>query len=309
MANSVTRNKSVLEITGKATLAAIVAAGLGLACTDSGSDSSNTGGTPSSSGGSATSNSGGTISADTGGSTATGAGGSAAASSGGTATGTSGAGGALPAECLPCRGATPAECTPVPPLAALLFDFSTSNPFGNWNESTTLKGGTYVWPGTTNACGPVDPYPITSVVENGGWHLTGTVGPGTAGSGIWFNPCFANFTGYTGISFTVSGDAGPSGGLTMLIATPADAAPPVPPAVDCTPNSNTCTAATCTSPSTTIPVTSTPTTQTVRFADLTNGVPVPSPDPAAITQIAWNFVWNATPYPVDVIFDDIQLVQ
>jgi hypothetical protein len=146
------------------------------------------------------------------------------------------------------------------------------------------------------------------VTDDGRWRLAGTVGPSTAGSGVWFAPCFADFSAYSGIRFTISGNAGPSGQVTMLVTTPGDQAPAVAPAVDCTTNAATCTAAKCTQPSIAIPVTATPAPQTVLFASLTNGVPVASPDPAAVAGFAWNFGWNATPYEVELYLDDIELV-
>ena len=225
------------------------------------------------------------------------------------ATGTTDGSSGIPKECLPCKGATPASCTAVPPLTAMLLDFTTGSGFGTWTESTSLKGGTYAWPPTTDNCNPVNAYPLDSTVTTDGrWRLAGTVGPSTAVIGLWFSPCFADFSGYSGIRFTISGNAGPSGQVTMSIWTPGDAAPAVAPKVDCIINSATCTATTCTQPNVTIPVTATAAPQTVLFASLTTGVPLPSPDPAAITQIAWNFGWNATPYPVEVYIDNIELV-
>jgi hypothetical protein len=94
----------------------------------------------------------------------------------------------------------------------------------------------------------------------------------------------------------------------MQIGTPEDTASAVAPKVDCIINSATCTATTCTLPNVKIPVTATAAPQTVLFASLTNGAPLPSPNPAAITGIAWNFAWNATPYPVEVYIDNIELV-
>jgi len=227
----------------------------------------------------------------------------------GGATGTTGGSGAVPTECLPCKGATPSSCTAVPPLTAMLLDFTTGSSFGTWTESTSLKGGTWAWPGTTDTCSPVNAYPLDSTVTTDGrWRLAGTVGPSTAVIGLWFGPCFADFSGYSGVRFTISGDAGPSGQVTMSIWTPGDAAPAVAPKVDCIINSATCAATTCTQPNVKIPVTATAAPQTVLFASLTNGVPLPSPDPAAITEIAWNFGWNATPYPVEVYIDNIELV-
>jgi hypothetical protein len=96
--------------------------------------------------------------------------------------------------------------------------------------------------------------------------------------------------------------------VTMAIPTPGDTAPAVAPKVDCIINSATCTATTCSQPNVKIPVTATAAPQTVLFASLTTGVPLPSPDPAAITAITWNFAWNATPYPVEVYIDNIELV-
>jgi hypothetical protein len=227
----------------------------------------------------------------------------------GGATETTGGSGGIPTECLPCKGATPSSCTAVPPLTAMLLDFTTGSSFGNWMETTSLKGGTWVWPPTTDNCNPVNDYPIDSTVTTDGrWRVAGTVGPNTAVIGLWFVPCFADFSGYSGIRFTISGNAGPSGQVNMAISTPGDAAPAVAPKVDCIINSATCTATTCTQPNVTIPVTATAAPQTVLFASLTTGLPLPSPDPAAITAITWNFGWSPTPYPVEVYIDDIELV-
>jgi hypothetical protein len=243
----------------------------------------------------------------TGGAGTTGATGGIATTGGATGT-TDGSSGIL-TECLPCKGATPASCTAVPPLTAMLLDFTTGSGFGTSTESTSLNGGTYAWPPTTDNCNPVNAYPLDSTVTTDGrWRLAGTVGPSTAGIGLWFGPCFADFSGYSGIRFTISGDAGPSGQVTMAIPTPGDTAPAVAPNVDCIINSATCTATTCTQPNVAIPVTATAAVQTVPFDSLTTGLPLPSPDPAAITAITWNFGWSPTPYPVEVYIDDIELV-
>jgi len=293
-----------VSLAGRMCLGLIVAVAMSTACS--------TGLPPNASGGAGTTGATGSTGgmATTGGIATTGG----MATTGGIATtggaiGTTDGSSGIPTECLPCKGATPASCTAVPPLTAMLLDFTTGSSFGTWTESTSLKGGTYAWPPTTDNCNPVNAYPLDSTVTTDGrWRLAGTVGPSTAGIGLWFGPCFADFSGYSGIRFTISGDAGPSGQVTMSISTPGDAAPAVAPNVDCIINSATCTATICTQPNVKIPVTATAAPQTVLFASLTTGVPLPSPDPAAITQIAWNFGWSATPYPVEVYVDDIELV-
>jgi len=221
---------------------------------------------------------------------------------------TDGDGGIL-TECLTCRGVAPMSCTAVPPLTSILLNFTAGSSFGDWSDSASLKGGTYVWPPMVDPCHPLNAYPLDSTVTaDGRWRVAGTVGPSTGLIGLWFNPCFADFSGYSGIRFTISGNAGPSGQVTMHIATPGDTAPAVAPDVDCTINQATCMATKCTDPTVTIPVTTTATPQTVLFASLTNGVPLPSPDPAAITNIFWSFGWNPAPYPVEVYLDNIELV-
>ncbi|HJX52276.1 MAG TPA: hypothetical protein VJ801_05875 [Polyangia bacterium] len=292
-------------------LGLVVAAGMSTACSSSGmavnaTGGAGTAGATGTTGGMATTGGIGTTDsmATTGGIGTTGGTGTT-----GGATGTTSGSSGIPTECLPCKGATPASCTAVPPLTAMLLDFTTGSGFGTWTESTSLKGGTWVWPPTTDNCNPVSAYPLDSTVTTDGrWRLAGTVGPSTAVIGLWFNPCFADFSGYSGIRFTISGNAGPSGQVTMQISTPGDTAPAVAPKVDCIINSATCTATTCTEPNVAIPVTATAAPQTVLFASLTTGVPLLSPDPAAITGITWNFGWNATPYPVEVYIDDISLV-
>jgi len=293
---------SHVSLPGGMCLGLVVAAAISTACSSSGMTVHAAGGAGIAG---ATDTTGGM--ADTGGMAITGG----ISTTGGTggATGTTGGSGGILTECLTCRGSTPSSCTAVPPLTAMLLDFATGSSFGTWTESTSLKGGTYAWPPTTDNCNPVSAYPLDSTVTaDGRWRLAGTVGPSTAGIGLWFGPCFADFSGYSGIRFTISGNAGPSGQVTMRISTPGDTAPAVAPKVDCITNSATCTATTCTEPNVTIPVTATAATQTVLFASLTTGVPLPSPDPAAITEITWNFGWNATPYPVEVYIDNIELV-
>jgi len=282
-----------VSLAGRMCLGLIVAVAMSTACSSSGMKAGASGGAGTTG---ATGSTGGM--ATTGGIATTGG-----------AIGTTDGSSGIPTECLPCKGATPASCTAVPPLTAMLLDFTTGSGFGTWTESTSLKGGTYAWPPMTDNCNPLNDYPIDSTVTTDGrWRLAGTVGPATAVVGLWFGPCFADLSGYSGIRFTISGNAGPSGQVTMEIGTPGDAAPAVAPKVDCVINAATCLATVCTQPNVTIPVTATAAPQTVLFASLTTGVPLPSPDPAAITGIAWHFGWSPTPYPVEVYIDDIELV-
>jgi hypothetical protein len=263
----------------------------------------------------------------TGGTSGTGTGGSA---TGGSATGGSATGGSAgTASCVapitmcdpPCM---PATCETVTPPRALITDFSNllnGQLFGStdengvtipmWWEPGNFFGGIFAYPIVPNMCSTdMTPheYPVTSDACDGEWRLTGTVGE-YSGFGIWLETCMVDMSAYSGISFKIGGNVGPSGTLKFSIGHSANAAPSA-----CDTNRGTCTLGegACLAASTTITVPSTPTVVTVNFADLTGGAPEATLNPAEVTSI--DFALDCAdctmnPYELDLTIDDVTLVE
>jgi hypothetical protein len=210
-----------------------------------------------------------------------------------------------------------------------LTDFSSNLDAGNifhtggTDDWTSLYGGTWVAPGTSaDPCAPnapPPPYPLAQSFTEGNWHITGTIVSGLwAGAGLWFGTScpVMDFSAYQGISFTIAGDAGPSGSINVSVSTAANSKPntdTTSSSFTCYSNTATCTAATCTPASLTVGNIA-PTPQTVRllWADFGNGMPTATPNPAEITAIAFTptLDWSGTasPYSLDLVIDDLALI-
>jgi hypothetical protein len=228
-------------------------------------------------------------------------------------------------------------CTPAVPAQALIADFTLPeagttlncdgtvgpNAFGTYGAD--LFGGTYVYPsGCTDACNPaapISPYPLVQDLSAGNWHITGTLG-NYSGMGLWINrnvgpgptegtfsyvglPSHAiNASGYSGVRFTISGNAGASGVVFVNLGsgsttTMTDASLHT--------TCGTCTAAVCASTPVSVPVTATPTTVTVSWTQA--GIT----DPQAFMGLSWYFTppgGIGTPtvasYAVDITIDNIE---
>lgn len=270
----------------------------------------------------------------TGGSTTSATGG--ATSAAGSTTSSTGTGGSTVVDCNPPL-ASPPLCTGTAPPAALISDFSiaagSTGPavFGTWGQS--IFGGTYTYPAAVENPGPCDgtpsPYPLTQDLTGGNWHITGTVGT-YSGGGLWWEcnsgtaaklnyagVCTIDASAYTGISFTVSGDAGPAvspattGAIAFSVLQPSTMKPKLDSAGN-PKNCSSCTATTCGS-SVSVPVSTAATTATLTWAQL--GVTTPS----AISGIAFQFTdpcslnngyatnpCTPTTFPVDMTIGDIQ---
>jgi hypothetical protein len=215
-------------------------------------------------------------------------------------------------------GGAPAECVRVPP-DGLITDFSKQCPadgpnagqacFGQWG--ITVFGATWqpypkpeAGTDTSTAHGDVcttygSQSTLTSSVATGAWVLSGTVAT-WSGTGIWLSPC-VNASAFKGIEFTISGDAGPSGVMTLSVTQLSNWAD--------TDGGGTC-SDTCLPAKSTFNVTSTPTPVSVLWADLTGGVPAGSIDaPAGISKIEWELDWPCSagaPYPVNITIDDLK---
>src|SRR5262249_35051794 len=151
-----------------------------------------------------------------------------------------------------------AFCMPsTPPHGAVIADFTLAadagalaatcdgnnllNAYGAYGD--TYFGGTYIYPtACTNACVLLQapsPTPLSQDLGHGNWHITGSVGT-YSGFGISMsqrtmpidtvtgtapyagNPyAMMDASAYSGISFTISGDAGASGNVILQMASAA----------------------------------------------------------------------------------------
>jgi hypothetical protein len=229
-------------------------------------------------------------------------------------------------------------CTPTVIAGGLttLTDFSSNLDSGNifhtggvsdWNS---LFGGTWVAPTapTASADASTDPcatptsapeHPLTQSFADGNWHITGTIPSGQwAGAGLWFGTScpVMDLSAYQGLSFTIAGNAGPSGSITVGVSTAANSrlnTDTTSSSFTCLSNTATCTAATCAPASLTVSnLTSTPQTVRLLWADLNNGQPAATPNPAEITGITFNptldYSGSGSSYPLDLIIDDLALI-
>lgn len=208
------------------------------------------------------------------------AGGTAGSSGGGTAGtggGTAGTGGTSPScAFLPVAQpmiyefpGSPAEGgagggPPVDPIPGFSFGY-------NSNPPTVFTGYSFVYPDT-----------LESNVAEGDWHVSGTVGT-YAGFQVGF-VCGADAGDYKGISFKISGNAGPSGSLSFVVPHAADVwrdpAATEPTLAKCmAPNQYD---GTCQEAAATVQVTGTETTVSLLWEDIENGKPEMNPDPAEL---------------------------
>jgi hypothetical protein len=162
--------------------------------------------------------------------------------------------------------------------------------------------GAYAYPDASDPCATSD-YLLTRSLAGGELSVSGTVGT-YSGFGTWMEQCHIDMSEYSGISFRIGGDAGPTGTVQLRAFTKTNSAE-----VECRPGRGTCTDATCTPSTYTVTVPSTPTVVTVSWSDFTAGAPSAGVDPAEIWQFQWDFDWadGTTPYPVDVTLDDVEL--
>jgi hypothetical protein len=211
------------------------------------------------------------------------------------------------------------RCMPATPVASpLVSDFTaeagTPTVFGAYGSP--IWGGAYAYPGTvpepcTDAGLPM--YPIASDLSGGSWHISGTVGT-YSGFGLWWNctsggmdygVCTIDASAYSGIQFSIRGNAGPTGSVGLAISTADDTAVSTDVAK---PSCGTCTAAMCTTPAVTVPVSATATTVTLRWSDFMGGAPS-ALDPSKITAIAFTLPWAGTgTSAADLTIDDIRFV-
>jgi hypothetical protein len=251
---------------------AVLTAGAMVAC---GSDDPGTpGGTAGkASGGASSGGAGGSI-GSTAGTTATA--GSATAGSGTAGSATAGSGG---------TGGAGFACANTLPTAALITDFSNLVPATSGNNFTFaggVLGGTFSY----------QPNALTlDTVTNTVLNVKGNI-KAYDGFGLYFNTCY-DASAYTGISFSVKGNAGPTGKLNFRVQTNSNTA------IDATNKKGTCVASNpadtypdCHASAFDIPVTATATTITVMWAQLAGGVPTAAVTGKDIVGLEWAFNWT-----------------
>jgi hypothetical protein len=182
---------------------------------------------------------------------------------------------------------------PVTPIEGFSFGY-------NNNPPTVFSGYSFLYPDT-----------LESDVSEGFWHISGSIGT-YAGFQVAF-VCGADASDYKGISFKISGNAGPTNNLSFVVAhasnvwhNPADTAPTAAKCVAATQYDGTCQEA-----SATVQVTGAPTTVSLLWADIKNGKPEMNPDPTELMALRWLFAWSATtdPYQVNVRVDDLTFIE
>lgn len=208
----------------------------------------------------------------------------------------------------------------------LLLDFAgpSNDPaqalFGDFES--VLSGGTYVYPDV--APNAQQPEGLRSDVTEGDWHISGTVAQ-QAGFGLFLDCQLLDASRFAGLAFRVSGNVEGAGSITLLIGTAdndvssewlvANGGVSTPGAGRCTPRESEFDG-TCNQARIEIPVTRQARDVLVPFAALGQGSPEPGVNPAEITTIAWalpspelNRFGEASPYDVDLRFDDIRFVE
>lgn len=254
-------------------------------------NNNNTGGSSAGSGTAGTAPKAGTTSTTGGSGTA----GSGTAGSGTSGSGTGGSGGA--ANSFPCAG--------MKPTAPLITDFSDLTPnatnAGQFTFTAGLPGGTFAY----------QPAALTVTDATDALNVKGNI-MAYDGFGVYFTTC-ADASAYTGVSFSIKGNAGPTGKLSFRFQTnanypvdqvnkkgacvvPAGTADPYP----------LCHAATYD-----ITVTPEGSTVEVKFSDVAGGAPVATVDGKDVIGLEWAFPWMGaadTAYMADVTVDDIKFI-
>ena len=219
--------------------------------------------------------------------------GSSAAGSGTAGTGTAGAGGA---------GAGYA-CAGTKPGSALITEFAdlVANPAsaGNYTFLSGVPGGTFSY----------QPAALTLATTGMALNVKGNV-KAYDGFGVYLAAC-TDAAAYTGVSFNIKGNAGPTAMLSFRIQTNADTA------VDAKNMKGICvvpagTADTyplCHAAAFDIPVATGGGVVSVKFSDVAAGIPVATVDGKDIVGFEWAFKWAGdtdTAYDADITLDDLK---
>jgi hypothetical protein len=176
---------------------------------------------------------------------------------------------------------------------------------GTWAAYPPIGGGADAGPDTDQEAGAAcTSFPskstFTASTSTGVWVLSGMVST-WSGTGIWLAPC-VNATGFTGIEFTIGGQAGPNSTMTITGSQLSNWANPA--------VGGTCTSG-CAGSTAIFTVPATPTVVKVPWTDFTGGSPNDSiDDPSKLIQFQWQLDWqcdgSVAPYTANVTIDDLK---
>jgi hypothetical protein len=200
-------------------------------------------------------------------------------------------------------GGSSTACAGMKPAGNMVTDFTDLMPnatsAGQFAFTAGVPGGTFSY------------QPMEFVLTNasGALNVQGTV-KNYDGFGVYFGAC-TDASAYTGVSFNIKGNAGPTGKLSFRFQTNANTA------VDVVNKKGTCmvpagtvdTYPLCHHATFDITVTEGGGEVAVKFSDVMGGVPVATVDGKDIVGLEWAFPWAGaadTMYPVDVTLDDIK---
>jgi hypothetical protein len=220
----------------------------------------------------------------------TGGSGTSGSATGGTPTGGSG-------------GGSSTACAGMKPASNLVTEFMDLMPNATSAGQFTFQAGV---PGGTFAYQPME---LTVTNPEGTLKVTGTV-KNYDGFGVYFTTC-TDASAYTGVSFNIKGNAGPTGKLSFRFQSNANTA------VDTVNKKGTCMVPAgtadpyplCHDATFDITVTEGGGEVAVKFSDVMGGVPVATVDGKDIVGLQWAFPWAGatdTMYPVDVTVDNIK---
>jgi hypothetical protein len=209
-----------------------------------------------------------------------------------------GGGDATPDAAMPVVDTPPSVCYPTTPAGLMIADFT------NTNQTTGISFGDFAggFSGYSYQYGAG----ITSDVSTGVWHLTGMVSD-YSGFGLGFNydnSHNADASGYAGVEFTMKGNVGPTGSLTLGVQNGPDSAPTMFSACTTCPGD-------CGDPNKTFKVGSTQATVSLKWSDFTGGRPQAGVDPKQLLGLIWFFGWNgggSTPYAVDLTISNVKFL-
>lgn len=194
-----------------------------------------------------------------------------------------------------------AACTK--PTSATVTEFADLTPnamsAGNYTFMAGVPGGTFSYQAGK----------LTSATTGMAFNVKGKI-DAYDGFGVYTNAC-TDATGYTGVSFNIKGNPGPSGKVNFRVQTNATTAvDPVNKKGTCmVPAGTTDTYPLCHPSAVDVPVTAGGAVVNVKFSDLMGGVPVAAVDGKDIVGFEWAFAWAGatdTAYDADVTIDDIK---
>lgn len=145
---------------------------------------------------------------------------------------------------------------------------------------------------------------LTSMAGVGLVHVTAGIFK-LGGFGLRFVNGCVDASAYSGISFTLGGNPGPSGALSVHLGIVRDAVFPGSAAANMCPSEN---LAACFGPAATVPVPATPASVMLRWSDFAGGRPTPTTDGSDLLSIVWTFDLTQSPtlaYSVDITIDDL----